>query len=138
MTVHYLPHFFLNWNWPKHSSNSISTSFLLKSSRKRYGFSLSHFIFHVWSVLFLILWVCCCHYALKNITLVQGFALSKWVFIDWELVFLTLLLVFIWSLGSVLCYMIVVVSFISCLWYYVTLFVIWILVMLNAHLILSY
>ena len=31
-----------------------------------------------------------------------------------------------------------VVSFISCLWYSVTLFVIWILVMLNAHLILSY
>ena len=31
-----------------------------------------------------------------------------------------------------------VVSFISCLWYFVTLFVIWILVMLSAHLILSY
>ena len=31
-----------------------------------------------------------------------------------------------------------VVSFISCLWYSVTLFVIWILVMLSAHLILSY
>ena len=31
-----------------------------------------------------------------------------------------------------------VISFISCLWYSVTLFVIWILVMLSAHLILSY
>ena len=31
-----------------------------------------------------------------------------------------------------------VVSFISCLWYFVTLFVIWILVMLSAYLILSY
>ena len=31
-----------------------------------------------------------------------------------------------------------IVSFISCLWYSVTLFVIWILVMLSAHLILSY
>ena len=31
-----------------------------------------------------------------------------------------------------------VVSFISCLWYSITLFVIWILVMLSAHLILSY
>ena len=63
VTVHCLPHFSLNRNWPKHSSNSISASFLLKSSRKRYGFSLSHFIFYVFSVLFLILWVCCCHYA---------------------------------------------------------------------------
>ena len=63
VTVHCLPHFSLNRKWPKHSSNSISASFLLKSSRKRYGFSLSHFIFYVLSVLFLILWVCCCHYA---------------------------------------------------------------------------
>ena len=63
VTVHCLPHFSLNRNWPKHSSNSISASFLLKSSRKRYGFYLSHFIFYVLSVLFLILWVCCCHYA---------------------------------------------------------------------------
>ena len=31
-----------------------------------------------------------------------------------------------------------VISFISCLWYSVTFFVIWILVMLSAHLILSY
>ena len=86
-------------------------------------------------------WFCECIVVimfLKSIMLVQGFALSWWVFIVWELVFLTLLLVFIWSLGSVLCYMIVVVSFISCLWYYVTLFVIWILVMLSAHLVLSY
>ena len=46
VTVHFhcLPHFSLNWNWPKHSSNSISASFLLQSSRKRYGFSLSHLI----------------------------------------------------------------------------------------------
>ena len=40
--------------------------------------------------------------------------------------------------GSVRCFMIVVISFISCLWYSITLFVIWILVMLSAHLILSY
>ena len=75
--------------------------YLLQSSRKRFGFSLSHFIFHVFSVLFLILWVCCCHYDLKNIMFVRGFALSWWVFFDWELVFLTLLLLFIWSLCSV-------------------------------------
>ena len=107
VTIHCLPHFFLNWNWPKHSSNSIFASFLLQSSRKRYRFSLFHFIFHVLSMLFLILWVCCCHYALKSIMLVQGFTLSWWVFIVWELVFLTLLLVFIWSLWSVLYFMIV-------------------------------
>ena len=35
MTIHCLPHFFLNWNWPKHSSNSISASFFLQSSRKK-------------------------------------------------------------------------------------------------------
>ena len=35
VTVHCLPHFSLNWNWHKYSSNSISTSFLLQSSRKR-------------------------------------------------------------------------------------------------------
>ena len=38
----------LNWIWPKHSithiSISIFASSLLKSSRKRYGFSLSHLI----------------------------------------------------------------------------------------------
>ena len=105
--IHCLPYFSLNRNWPKHSSNSISASFLLQSSRKRYGFSLSHFIFHVLSLLFLILLVCCCHYVLKSIMLIQGFALSWWVFIVWELVFLTLLLVFIWSLWSVLYFMIV-------------------------------
>ena len=75
---------------------------------------------------------------LKNVLLVQGFVLSWWLFIVWELVFLTLLLVFIWCLGSVHCFMIVVVSFISCLWYSITLFVIWILIMLSAHLISSY
>ena len=107
VTVHCLPHFSLNWNWPKHSSNSISASLLLQSSRKRYGFSLSHFIFHVLSLLFLILLVCCCHYVLKSIMLIQGFALSWWVFIVWELVFLTLLLVFIWIPWSVLYFMIV-------------------------------
>ena len=87
------------------STNSIFASFLLQSSRKRYEFSLSHFIFHVLSVLFLILWVCCSHYALKNIMFVRGFALSWWVFFDWELVFLTILLLFIWSLCSVLSFM---------------------------------
>ena len=87
------------------STNSIFASFLLQSSRKRYEFSLSHFIFHVLSVLFLILWVCCSHYALKNIMFVRGFALSWWVFFDWELVFLTILLLFIWSLCSVLYFM---------------------------------
>ena len=66
VTVHYLPHFFLNWNWPKHFSNFISTTFLLQSSRKRYGFSLSHFIFHVLSLLFLFLWVYCCHYVFEK------------------------------------------------------------------------
>ena len=87
------------------STNSIFASFLLQSSRKRYEFSLSHFIFHVLSVLFLILWVCCCHYALKNIMFIRGHALSWWVFFDWELVFLTILLLFIWSLCSVLYFM---------------------------------
>ena len=105
VTVHCLPHFSLS-NTPCLTSKTIH--FCIISSpilKKRYGFSLSHFIFHVLSVLFLILWVCCCHYALKNIMLDQGFALSWWVFFDWELVFLTLLLLFIWSLCSVLCFM---------------------------------
>ena len=66
MTIHCLPHFFLNWNWLKHSSNSIFASFLLQSSRKRYGFSLSHFIFHVLSLLFLFLWMYCCHYVFEK------------------------------------------------------------------------
>ena len=83
----------------------IFATFNLQSSRKRYGFSLSHFIFHVLRVLFLILWVCCCHYALKSIMFIRGFAFSWWVFFDWELVFLTLILLFIWSLCSVLCFM---------------------------------
>ena len=95
---------------------------------------------------FSIFWVCFSCFCeciivimfLKSVMLVQGFTLTWWLFIVWELVFLNLLLVFICSLGSVHCFMIVVVSFISCLWYSVTLFVIWILVMLCAHLILSY
>ena len=33
-----------------------------QSFKKRYGFSLSHFIFHVLSLLFLFLWVYWCHY----------------------------------------------------------------------------
>ena len=66
MTVHCLPYFLLNWNLPKQSSNSISASFLLQSSRKKYGFSLSHFIFHGLSLLFLFLWVYCCHYVFEK------------------------------------------------------------------------
>ena len=95
---------------------------------------------------FSMVWVCFSYFCecifvimfLKSVMLVQGFTLSWWLFIVWELVFLTLLLVFIWSLGFVHCFTIVVVSFISCLWNFVTLFVIWILVMFSDHLILSY
>ena len=74
----------------------------------------------------------------SNVMLIQGFSLSWWLFIVWELVFLTLLLIFVWCLRSVHYFMIVVISFISCLWYSITLFVIWIHVMLNGHLILRY
>ena len=89
MTVHCHPHFSLS-NTPFLTSKSIH--FCIISSpifKKNVGFSLSHFIFHVLSVLFLILWVCCCHYALKNVMFVPGFTLSWWVFFDWELVFFT-------------------------------------------------
>ena len=106
VTVHYLPHFSFSQTLRVSLKKAfIFATFLLQSSIKRYGFSLSHFIFHVLRVLFLILWVCCCHYALKSIMLIQGFAFSWWVFFDWELVFLTLILLFIWSLCSVLCFM---------------------------------
>ena len=61
VTVHYLPHFSLNWNWLKHSvshfSNSIFASFLLQYSRKRYGFSLSHLISSCFENYFLDFWV---------------------------------------------------------------------------------
>ena len=95
---------------------------------------------------FSMFWVCfSCFYKcigvimiLSNVLLVQGFALSWWLFIVWELVFLTLLLMFIWCLGSMHYFMIVVVSFISCLWYSITLFVIWILVMISVHVVYDY
>ena len=138
VTIHCLPHFSLNWNWPKPSSNSISASFLLKSSRKGIGF--------LCLASFSMFWVCfSCFYEcigvimiLSNVILIQGFALSWWLFIVWELVFLTLLLMFVCCLGFVHCFMIVVISFISCLWYSITLFIIWIHVMLSGHLILRY
>ena len=138
VTIHCLPLYSLNWNWPKPSSNSIYASFLLKSSKKGMSF--------LCLISFSMFWVCfSCFYEcigvimiLSNVILIQGFALSWWLFIVWELVFLTLLLMFVCCLGSVHCFMIVVISFISCLWYSITLFVIWILVMLSGHLILRY
>ena len=53
--------FFLTWNSLKLTvslSNELPNLllFILKSSRKRYGFSLSHYIFHVLSFVFLDLW----------------------------------------------------------------------------------
>ena len=106
--------------------------------KKRYEFSLSHFTFHILSLLFLFYECIGVIMILSNVILIQGFALSWWLFIVWELVFLTLSLMFVCCLGSVHCFMIVVISFISCLWYSITLFVIWILVMLNGHLLLRY
>ena len=110
VAIHCLPQFFLNWNWPKHS---ISASFLLKSSRKGMGF--------LYLTSFSMFWVCfSCFYEcigvimiLSNVILIQGFALSWWLFIVWVLVFLTVLLMFVCCLGSVHCFMIVVISFIS-------------------------
>ena len=110
---------------------------VFKSSRKRYGFSLSHFIFHVLSVLFLILCV------LLPLCFEKYHACSRVCFILVSIHWLRVSVFdFIPSvyMKSVVCGLFhdSVVSFISCLWSFVTLFVIWILVMLSAHLILSY
>ena len=50
--------FSFDWNYPKHSvplsTNSIFASFLLKIIKERYGSSLTHFIFYVLSIIFLL------------------------------------------------------------------------------------
>ena len=51
VTIHYLPHFYLNWNWLKLHFYIISSQIFKKGCE----FSLSHFIFHVLSLLFLFL-----------------------------------------------------------------------------------
>ena len=62
MIIHFLPHFFLNWNCPKTLLKLHFCIIFSQIFKKRYGFSLSHFIFHVLSLLFLFLWVYWCHY----------------------------------------------------------------------------
>ena len=134
VTVHCLPHFPLNWNWPKHSSNSIFASFLLKSSPL---FSVSlHFP--------------CFEYAfLDFVSVLLPLCFEKYharsrvcfilVSVHWLRVSVFDFITGVY-MKSVVCALFhdCLVSFISCLWYFVTLFVIWILVMLSAHLILSY
>ena len=62
VTIYCLPHFFLKL---KLTQTLIKLHFCIISSqifKKRYGFSLFHFIFHVLSLLLLFLWVYWCHY----------------------------------------------------------------------------
>ena len=104
MTVHCLLHFSLS-NTPCLTSKSIH--FCIISSpifkKKVWVFSVS-LHFSCFECAFLD-FVSVLLPLLKNIMFIWEFALSWWVFFDWELVFLTLLLLFIWSLCSVLCFM---------------------------------
>ena len=139
VTIHYLLHFSLNWNWPKPSSNFISASFLLESSRKGMGF--------LYLTSFSMFWVCfSCFYEWfwGHYVFVKCHGHSRVCFILMIVHYLrvsvlTLLLMFVCCLGFVQCFMIVVISFISCLWYSITLFIIWIhVIMLSGHLIMRY
>ena len=58
MTIHFLSQLKLTQTLLKLHFCIISSQIF----KKRYGFSLSHFIFHVLSLLFLFLWVYWCHY----------------------------------------------------------------------------
>ena len=138
MTVHYIPHFSLS-NTLCRTSKSIHfciiSSPILK--KKVWVFSVSlHFS--------------CFEYAfLDSVSVLLPLCFEKYharsrvCFILVSVLWLRVS-VFDFITGvymkSVLCALFhdCVVSFISCLWYFVTLFVIWIFVMLSAYLILSY
>ena len=95
----------------------IFASFLLKSSRKRYGFSLSYFNFHVLSVLFFV-------------SVLLPLCFEKKIIFVWEFAFI--LVIVLWLrvivfdyitvvyMKSVLCALFheCVASFISCFWYF--------------------
>ena len=61
MIVRCLPHFFLNWNWPKTPQTPFLHHFFSNLQEKVWVFSVS-LHFPCFSLLFLFLWVYWCHY----------------------------------------------------------------------------
>ena len=71
VTVHYLPHFSLNWNWLKHSVSHFSNSIFASFKKKVWVFFVSLDFFMFWE---LFSWFLGCHCGLRYTVFEHVFA----------------------------------------------------------------